>query len=394
MILTKVVFFSYLYIMKLIYFDNAATSHYKPFCVKLAFFKALKISANPGRSGHKLSIKNLNLVYKTRLQVAKHFNVDNENNVIFTKNCTEALNLTLQGICLKKSGNVVVSVLEHNSVLRPLNTLEKNKKITLTKVKPQNKMFITKKDIEEVIRPDTFLVCVGSISNVTGNKNEIEEIGKFCNSKGILFLVDNAQGIGHIKIDMKKHHINFLTFSGHKGFLTPQGIGALCINSNVIPSPILQGGTGTDSESLEQPKYPPESLESGTLATPLICSLFAGIKYSEKNFKKHNKRITELTEYLQARLKEIKDITIYSSMTLSGVVSFTIKDYDSEEISRYLDTNYNIAVRGGLHCAGLTHEFFGTLKSGMVRVSLCHKNTKKEIDTLIKALNEFIQFKT
>lgn len=376
--------------MKLVYFDNAATSHYKPLVVKSAFYKALKISANPGRSGHKLSLKNLELVYKTRLKIAKHFNLPNENDVIFTKNCTEALNLAIHGLCMQKHGNVIVSVFEHNSVLRPLHFLEKNEKISLTKVKPQNRMFITRKDIEKVIKPDTFLVCVNSLSNVTGNKNEIEEIGKLCFEKGILFLVDNAQGVGHIKIDMTKYHINFLTFSGHKGFLTPQGIGALCINSSVVLSPILQGGTGSDSESLEQPKYPPESLESGTLATPLIYSLFAGIKYTEKNFKKHNKKIAELTKYLMTRLKEIKDITIYSSMVISGVVSFTIKDYDSEEISRFLDTKYNIATRGGLHCAGLTHEFFGTLKSGMVRVSLCYKNTKKEVDLLIRALNDFI----
>ena len=379
--------------MRLIYLDNAATSHYKPFNVKYAFYKALKKSSNPGRSGHKLSLQNSLFVWKTREKIAKHFGDIKPENVIFTKNCTEALNIALQGIIKKKSGNVIASTFEHNSILRPLHELEKQGAITLTIITPENKKFITKKDVEKSLKKDTFLVCINSISNVTGNKNDIEEIGELCFKQKILFLVDNAQGVGHIKINMKTSHINFLAFSGHKGFLTPQGIGALCINSSLLPVPIMYGGTGTESESLFQPSLPPESLESGTLATPLIYSLFAGITYIEKHFDKHKKKVKEKTEYLISLLKQIKEITLYTHSTISGVVSFNVKDFDSVQVSDYLNNSYNIAVRGGLHCAPLTHKYFGTLNSGIVRVSLSFKTSKKDLDVLVKAIKELVKNK-
>lgn len=379
--------------MRLIYLDNAATSHFKPFNVKYAFYKVLRKSSNPGRSGHKLSLQNSLIVWKTREKIAKHFGGIQPENVIFTKNCTEALNIALQGIIKRKKGNVIASTFEHNSVLRPLHELEKQGFISLTIISPENKKFITKKDVERNLKKDTILVCISSISNVTGNKNDIEEIGELCFKHKILFLVDNAQGVGHIKIDMKTSHINFLAFSGHKGFLTPQGIGALCINSPLLPFPIIYGGTGTESESLFQPTLPPESLESGTLATPLIYTLFAGITYTEKHFDKHNKLVKEKTEYLISSLKQMKEITLYTNSTISGVVSFNVKGFDSVQVSDYLNNNYNIAVRGGLHCAPLTHKYFDTLNSGMVRVSLSFKTSKRDLNILINAIKELIKNK-
>lgn len=379
--------------MRLIYLDNAATSHFKPFSVKYAFYKVLRKSSNPGRSGHKLSLQNSLIVWKTREKIAKHFGGIQPENVIFTKNCTEALNIALQGIIKRKNGNVIASTFEHNSVLRPLHELEKQGFISLTIISPENKKFITKKDVERNLKKDTILVCISSISNVTGNKNDIKEIGELCFKHKILFLVDNAQGVGHIKIDMKTSHINFLAFSGHKGFLTPQGIGALCINSPLLPFPIIYGGTGTESESLFQPTLPPESLESGTLATPLIYTLFAGITYTEKHFDKHNKLVKEKTEYLISSLKQMKEITLYTHSTISGVVSFNVKGFDSVQVSDYLNNNYNIAVRGGLHCAPLTHKYFDTLNSGMVRVSLSFKTSKRDLNILINAIKELIKNK-
>lgn len=376
--------------MKVIYFDNAATSHYKPMCVKWAFFNSLINSANPGRSGHKLSLKNAMEVYKTREVVANHFGGIEPENVVFTKNCTEALNIVIQGICNKKNGNVIASCFEHNSVLRPLHELERQNKITLTIIYPKNKRYITEQDVLEHLKNDTFLVAVGSISNVTGYKNSYEKIAELCRKKSILYLLDNAQGVGHIKIDMKKLNIDYLTFSGHKGFLTPQGIGALCINCKEKPSPLLFGGTGTESDNLLQPLTPPEAYESGTIATNLICSLSAGIKYVEKNINQNNQKIYNLTKYLIENLQKIKGVTLYSEPNVSGVVGFNVDGFDSVEITDYLDEKYNIATRGGLHCAPLTHRYLGTLKSGIVRVSLCFKNTKKQIDKLLCAIKEKI----
>ena len=376
---------------KIIYFDNAATSNFKPRCVKKEFNKALDSSANPGRSGHKLSLKNAMKVWNTREIIASHFGLENAENVIFTKNCTEALNIAIQGL-LKTGNHVICSCFEHNSVLRPLKTLERLGKISLTIIEPNNKQYITKSDVEKAILPNTYLVCLTHTSNVTGEKQDIESIGKFLKQKKILFLVDFAQGCGHYKIDMKKYNINYLAFAGHKGFFAPQGIGGLVINSKTLPSPILFGGTGTESENLYQPSVLPESLESGTLATPLICALGVGIKYVEKHIKKHSKRIFELTEYLIKNLKELEKnnkVVLYTHKpSFSGVVSFNVANKTSVEVTDYLDEKYNIATRGGLHCAPLTHKFLGTIQNGAVRVSLSHKNTKRQINKLLKAVLE------
>ncbi len=369
--------------MKLIYFDNGATSHFKPFCVVWAFLKNLWLSANAGRSGHKLSVKNAYQVADCREVVARHFGAEQ---VVFTKSCTEALNLALLGLSKKLGGHVVATCFEHNSVLRPLHELKSAGVISLSLATPQNKKFITAKDIEKLLTPATTLVCVGAVSNVTGTPNDIENIGKLCKKHNILFLVDDAQGVGHIKVDMQ--NIDFLAFSGHKGFLTPQGIGALCINSKILPAPIMFGGTGTESDNLLQPLFPPESYESGTLPTSLICSLKAGIKYTEERFESHNKSTFELTKYLIENLQKLDFITLYSSPNYSGVVAFNIKGHDSTETSDFLSQHFNIATRGGLHCAPLTHKYFGTLAKGMVRVSLNFKNTKREIDKLISALKK------
>jgi len=374
----------------IIYFDNAATSNFKPRIVKKTLIKTLKLSANPGRSGHKLSILNAFKVFKVRQNIANYFGIDEPENVIFTKNCTEALNIAIKGT-LKKGGHVICSCFDHNSILRPLTNLFNYGNISLTFAKPEeNNIYITRKDIEKHINNKTYLVCLTAFSNVTGNKNDIENIAKLCREKNILFLLDFAQGAGHLKLNMKKTGINYLTFAGHKGFLAPQGIGGLCINSNVKPMPIMEGGTGTESINLSQPTALPESLESGTIATPLITSLDSGIKYIEKHFIKNCNKTTKLTKYLYDNLKEIKEIKIYSEPNFSsGIIAFNYLDIDSNIISDYLDQNYNIATRSGLHCAPLTHKYYNTTNQGMVRISLNFKNTKKQIKILINALKNF-----
>lgn len=377
---------------KLIYFDNAATSYYKPACVKRTLIKSLKHSANPGRSGHNLSLKNAFKVFNARQTVAKHFNCPNPNLVIFTKNCTEALNLAIIGLMKnnKEKKHVICSCFEHNSVLRPLTYLKEQNLITLTIITPINNKNITLNDVKRAVNKNTSLICLTHISNVLGVENNIEEIGNFCKQNQILFLVDCAQSVGHKKIDMQKFNINFLTFSGHKGFMSPQGVGALCINSTILPQPINFGGTGTDSLSIVQPKDPPECFESGTIMTPNILALESGIKYVENHFNKHNKKLMMLTNYLTHKLKLLEDeniLTIYSPLnTQAGVVAFNLRNLNSNEVAEELNSSYNIAVRSGLHCAPLTHKFLGTTKIGVVRVSLSFKNTKRQINKLIDAL--------
>ena len=296
----------------MIYFDNAATTYKKPLSVKLSTLLALqKYSANPGRSGHKLSLKTAEKIFETRVRVADFFNCPKIENVIFTKNCTEALNIAILG-SVKENGNVITSCFEHNSVLRPLKELENKNKITLTIVSPKNNTNITLEDIKEKVKSNTYLICVNHISNVTGNKNNINDIGKFCKEKNILFLVDVAQSAGHKKINMEKQNINFLCFAGHKGLFSPQGIGGLCINTDKLPKALTFGGTGTSSKDLSQPTTLPEYYESGTLSTPLIIGLNSGIKYVDKNFNKIKIKTEKLTKTLYNELSKLKDIILYT----------------------------------------------------------------------------------
>lgn len=358
-----------------------------------SFLKAISHSANSGRSGHKLSTQNALMIWKTREYIAKEVGDIEPENVVFTKNCTEGLNIVLKGLPYEKR-NVLYSCFEHNSVARVLHEMERAEKLTLTMITPQNNKFITAEDVKKNLKDDTFLVCVNSISNVSGNKNDIEGIGNFCHKNGVLFLCDHAQGAGHIRVDMKKSNINYLCFSGQKGFFTPQGIGCLCINSDTLPTPLMFGGTGTESNNLYQPKTSPECFESGTLPAPLIASLKSGVEYISKDFDKIVKKTEELTRYLYDELSKFDEIKIYTAKeSVYGVVSFNIEDVPSIEVCDFLDKNYNIATRGGLHCAPLAHRFFGTLESGMVRVSLCHKNTFRELKKFIEAIRDFIDKK-
>ncbi|MDR0850481.1 MAG: aminotransferase class V-fold PLP-dependent enzyme [Christensenellaceae bacterium] len=370
----------------MIYFDNAATSGKKPFGVIIKTTLSMLRCANPGRSGHTRSLKAANQVFEVRAKLKSFFNVPSEENVIFTQNCTHALNLGIAG-CQKRGGHIICSCFEHNSVLRCLNKLMCDGKITYSVATPQDKEIVTPGDIESLIKPDTYMVCLIHTTNTTGVTHDIEAVGKLCKERGLIFLVDAAQSAGHIKIDMQKANINLLAFAGHKGLLAPQSIGGLCIN-NINPNPIIFGGTGTNSIDLNQPNEPPEKYESGTVSTPLILGLGKGIHYVSKNFDKHRIKVEALTKYLLQKLVQVKGMVLYSPASVnSGVVLFNIKNYTSSEVGDFLN-DCGIAVRSGLHCAPLTHKFLGTVKTGAVRVSLNHFNKKREIDKLIAALNK------
>lgn len=378
---------------KVIYLDNSATNRYKPRRVLKSLLSYTKKQANAGHGGNSQSIHLSQKIWQVREKVATHYGLDKTENVIFTKNCTEALNMVIHGLHFNKKNNVVVSTFEHNSVLRPLYNLQERGKISLTVVTPSNKKYITSKDVENCITDNTALVCICSYSNVTGNRNDIENIGKLCAQHDILFLVDDAQGAGHERINMIESNINFLAFSGHKGFFSPQGVGALCINYTKSLSPIIQGGTGTDSHSLSQPSHLPESLESGTLMAPIITSLGEGIDFVEKNQSKINKRISLLSNYLTKRLSEINIIKIFSTHTIkSGVITFEVEGIDSVRVSTYFDEKCGIITRSGLHCAPLAHKFLNTTKSGLVRISVNHKNTLKEMKYTIKSIKKCINY--
>jgi len=370
----------------MIYLDNSSTTHKKPFSVKLTAIKALTLSSvNPSRAGYKLAIKVSEKVFKCRELFAEQFNVSSEN-VIFTSGCTMALNLAINGT-VKNNGHIITTIYEHNSVLRVLEKLKQTHNISYTLLKPNKNGQISVSEITKNIRPNTYMVIINHTSNVTGDTQNIFQIGKICKKHNLIFLVDGAQSVGHEIIDMKKNNINMLSIAGHKGLYSPVGIGALLIN-NAQVLPLLQGGTGTFSDKLKQPTDYPDGLESGTQNILGILCMYSGLKFTTKHQEKINKKISKLTELLIYHLNRIKNVTCYSSNISSGVVSFTIKNIDSVEVSNILDEKHNIATRSGLHCAPLVHKHFGTLKSGMTRISISYYNSKHDIMKCIKAIEK------
>ncbi len=375
----------------MIYFDNAATGGRKPDTVLSAFTSAARVCANPGRSGHKLSLACAKTVLDCRNALDKHFGGYGFDRVVFTKNCSEALNIAIFGV-LKKGDHVLVSCMEHNSVLRPLEALRQANVIQYDVLPLAGEPIDGDTEIDcsalkKLLRPTTKMVIVTSASNVTGAIPDLEKI-KAILPKNVLFLVDGAQGGGHFPIKMQGAGIDLFALAGHKGLLGAQGCGALLFSENVDPDPILFGGTGSMSISLDMPDFYPDRLEAGTLAFPAIVSLLEGVRYITTNGQLMQKRIFALTEYLQEGLQTLDNYVIYSKPNPCGIVAFAHKEIQSEYLAEILSEKYDIAIRGGLHCAPLMHKALHTDKDGLARVSFSHFNSKNEIDKLLSALRE------
>lgn len=366
----------------MIYFDNAATSLLKPYSVKRAVIDALdNYTANPGRSGHFRSMMVAEKIFDTR-EMLKHFFNANDYEVIFTKNCTEALNLAILGT-LKAKDHIIVSCYEHNSVLRTLEHLKKDG-IEVTMIYSDLNDFSN--HLEESIKVNTKMVICTMVSNVTGESSDVESIGNFCQKHKLIYLADGAQASGHIKIDLTNSNIDLFCFAGHKGMMSITGVGGLVVKKGIKLSPIMFGGTGTESENLNQPDAIPEGFEAGTLPSIPIISLKAGVEFLEKNFSKIIEKEEKLTNYLYNSLKNLKFLTIYSKDDSKNVISFNMKNLDSSYLSDLLDEKFQICVRAGLHCAPLIHKKLDTINTGTVRVSLDYNNRFEEIDRLVYAL--------
>lgn len=366
----------------MIYFDNAATSLLKPYSVKRAVIDALdNYTANPGRSGHFRSMMVAEKIFDTR-EMLKHFFNANDYEVIFTKNCTEALNLAILGT-LKAKDHIIVSCYEHNSVLRTLEHLKKDG-IEVTMIYSDLNDFSN--HLEENIKVNTKMVICTLVSNVTGESSDVESIGNFCQKHKLIYLADGAQASGHIKIDLTNSNIDLFCFAGHKGLMSITGVGGLVVKKGIKLSPIMFGGTGTESENLNQPDAIPEGFEAGTLPSIPIISLKAGVEFLEKNFSKIIEKEEKLTNYLYNSLKNLKFLTIYSKDDSKNVISFNMKNLDSSYLADLLDEKFQICVRAGLHCAPLIHKKLDTINTGTVRVSLDYNNRFEEIDRLVYAL--------
>jgi cysteine desulfurase family protein len=376
----------------MIYLDNSATTRKKPMEVINAIVQGLTtLSANPGRSGHIASLNSALAIGEIREKIKEFIGGHRAENIIFTQNCTDALNLAILGSS-KQGGHVITTAFEHNSTLRPLFELQKKGIIELTVVEPKNTYEITREDIEPYIKSNTYLVTTVHVSNVDGAKTDVTSIGQLCKEKGILYLVDAAVSAGLERINMQKHFISLLGLAGHKGLFGPQGIGVLAIAEGVKLNPIRFGGTGTESIKTYQPSELPECFESGTIAGANILGLGAGIDFVIKNENNIKEKTERLTKRLLSELKVIRGIKIYTNdKNLNGVVAFNIENIDSTIVSEYLNDNFKICVRSGLHCAPLKHRHWRTLEQGIIRISLSYFNSEEEIMKLIFAIKHFIK---
>lgn len=371
----------------MIYFDNAATSRFKPKSVLDALFYDVTHSANSSRSVHKEALEKTIETQKCRQYLLNALGGKDEYQVVFTKNCTEALNLAISG-GYKIGDKVVTTQNEHNSVLRPLYKLAKEGKITLNIIKQDEKGHIRISDIEEYCKNADTLV-LGGASNVTGAINDIETIGKITRKHGVKLIVDGAQSVPVLPMDLTKYGVDMLALPAHKGLHGVQGVGALIVKENISLTPLTYGGTGAHSEQLCPVIEFPDSFEAGTQFSGGISALKHGAQWSFQNIESTRKTLLRLSKSLVYGLK-ILGATIYSEDLDVGVVSFNIKDVDSAYIGDLLAEN-DICVRCGLHCAPLVHKHLGTLSQGAVRVSFGSDNTEKEVAVFLSVLERIIQ---
>lgn len=370
----------------MIYFDNAATTKYKPDAVIEAVNYYLReIGVSPGRGSYSLGIEASRMLYKSRCAIGKYFGMSRPDRVLFTKNSTEAINLLFNGF-LKKGDHVIISCYEHNAVLRPLHNLKK-KGIIDYSVVVRNDLDLDAEELyKRYAKDNTKMITLTLASNLTGRIIYRADWIRYFHGKGVSTFIDSSQGAGKITLNMEKEGIDFLAFTGHKDLYGIPGIGGLCCESKVPLKPLIQGGTGIHGENYVNPDIFPEGYEAGTLNMPAVWALKAGIEYVGSHMDDINKKENELMEYLLQELTHIDGIKIYDrDLKRTSTCCFTLTDQASDETIALLDDK-GICVRGGIHCAILAHEALGTVETGAVRVSFNYRNTKAEIDQLLDLL--------
>lgn len=377
----------------MIYLDNAATTMHKPQCVIDAVVGAMSSMGNAGRGANEASLSASRIIYDTRERLCRLFGGKSAKQIVFTCNSTESLNIAIRGL-LKPGDHVVTTMLEHNSVLRPLYEMERQG-VALTIVESDREGKLSLSRIEEAIRSETRMIVCTNGSNLTGNYIDVEAVGKIARAHGALFVVDASQTAGVFPIDVERMNIDVLCFTGHKGLLGPQGTGGMYVREGVDIRPLKSGGTGVQTYNKSQPEEMPTRLEAGTLNGHGIAGLHAAVGYLlETGIDTIRAREQELMRRFYEGVKDIPGVTVYgdfSEKERCPIVTLNIGDYDSGEVSDALLTDYGISTRPGGHCAPLMHEALGTVEQGAVRFSFCHYNTDEEVETAIRAVKELAQ---
>lgn len=373
--------------------DNAATTMHKPDCVIEAVVSAMNHMGNSGRGAHEASLDASRAIYETRERIAELVHLKNPKQVAFTSNSTEALNTAILGL-FGPGDHIISTMMEHNSVLRPLYRLEQEGASLSFLPCDENGRLCTGK-LEEYLRPDTKgLVCTHA-SNLTGNANDLYFLGQFCKDHGLLFLVDASQGAGVLPLDMEAMNIDVLCFTGHKGLYGPQGTGGLCVREGLTIRPLKSGGSGIQTYSKEHPHEMPTALEAGTLNGHGIAGLHAALGFlKETGIETIHRKEAGLMRRFYDGIKTVPGIKIYGDFSTdnrAAIVAFNIADYDSSEVSDELSVTYGISTRPGAHCAPLMHESFGTVDQGMVRFSFSWFNTEAEVDQAVLAVRELAE---
>lgn len=369
----------------MLYLDNAATTLKKPASVYASMiYNTLKNSVNAGHGGHYYSLRGAKGIYDAAEALSALLGISNPERIAFTQNATYALNMGIRGL-VSENDHVVTTAMEHNSVLRTLHSL-----CNYTLTEADSRGYVRPDAIEAAIKPETKLIVVNHISNVSGTVQNIKEIGRLAKKHNIPLMVDAAQSIGATDINAEDMGIDMLAFSGHKGLMGPLGVGCLYVSDRIQLKPSFTGGTGSDSKNLNQPEVLPDMLQPGTLNTPAIIACGSAARYIKK---RGASAIGEEETYLAVRfiekIKNIINVNVYGNLSAQGrnsTVAFNINGVDSVELAERLNKEYFICVRGGWHCAYPAHCAIGTEKTGAVRASFGAFNTIHSADKLADAV--------
>lgn len=374
----------------MIYMDNAATTLHKPDVVKAAVLAAFDTMGNAGRGASEPALDASRVIYAAREKLAHFFNAESASRIVFTANSTESLNIAIKGLFCP-GDHVITTVLEHNSVLRPLYECQEQG-VEITILGCDEKGNISYEEMESAVKDNTKAVVCTHASNLTGNMIDLNKVGEITKRHGLLLVVDASQTAGVWPVDVQEQGVDVLCFTGHKGLLGPQGTGGMYVRTGVDIRPLLSGGSGIDTYNPHHPSQMPTALEAGTLNGHGIAGLGAAVTYLEETgLNVIRKKEQSLMRRFYEGISAIPGIKVYGDFSTNdraAIVSFNIGDYDSSEVSDELNVEYGIVTRPGAHCAPLMHKALGTVEQGAVRFSFSHYNTEEEVDTAVRAVEE------